>query len=134
MAFALISGSLTKNPEQKSSKSGNPYVVATIRTKDGQESQFWRIMAFSESVREELTRLRDGDALAVQGVMRAEVWTPEGGEPRINLSVIADAVLVARQPKKASAERPETISASKEPILDRARGNGVDVFGDDVGF
>jgi hypothetical protein len=78
-AFAIVTGSLFRAPEQRTSKAGKPFVTATIRAKDGDASQFWRITAFSESAQAELMRLGEGDALAVQGGHGPSAWTPGGG-------------------------------------------------------
>jgi hypothetical protein len=54
--------------------------------------------------------LADGDAVSVQGAFKAELYTPDGGEPRISLPIIADQVVALRQPprtKKAPAKAAE---------------------------
>ncbi|MFZ3328754.1 MAG: hypothetical protein WA231_24025 [Methylocella sp.] len=38
-AFILITGTLFRDPEQRTSKNGKPFVTATLRVKDGNESQ-----------------------------------------------------------------------------------------------
>jgi single-stranded DNA-binding protein len=99
-AFAVVTGSLFKTPEKRTSKAGKPFVTATIRAKDGDASQWWRVTAFSEGVQTELMRLADGDAVSVQGSFKAELYQPDGGEPKVSLSIIADRVLALRQPPK----------------------------------
>ncbi|MCI0598593.1 MAG: single-stranded DNA-binding protein [Beijerinckiaceae bacterium] len=107
-AFAIVTGLLFRPPEQRTSKAGKPFVTATLRVKDGEASQWWKVVAFSESVQAELMRLGDGDALTVQGAFKAELYTPEGGEPRISLSIVADQVLALRQPPRTKkAPRPK---------------------------
>jgi single-stranded DNA-binding protein len=91
MIAALVTGALFKAPESRMSKSGKPFVTATIRAKDGDAMTFIRIVAFSETAQTELFRLREGDSLSVQGALKAELYKPEGGEPKLNLSMIADA-------------------------------------------
>jgi single-stranded DNA-binding protein len=88
-AFAIVTGSLFKAPEQRTSKTGRPYVTATIRTKDGEASQWWRVTVFSESAQAELMRLGEGDACSVQGSFKAELYPPEGTPPKVSLSIIA---------------------------------------------
>jgi single-stranded DNA-binding protein len=110
-AFAIVTGSLFKAPEQRISKTGRPYVTATIRAKDGEASQWWRVTAFSESAQVELMRLGEGDACTVQGAFKCELYQLEGGgETRVSLSIIADHVLALRQPprerKKKEREAP----------------------------
>jgi single-stranded DNA-binding protein len=108
-AFVLVSGSLFRAPEQRTSKAGKLYVTATIKAKDGDTFQFWRVTAFSESAQAELMRLTDGDAVSVQGGLKAELYAKDGGEPKLSLSIIANHVLALRQPPKP-----------REPDSDRA--------------
>jgi hypothetical protein len=96
-AAALISGALYKTPEQRVSKSGNPFTMATIRVPAGAGSQFWRAFAFADDVRAELDRLEDGDRLTLQGPMSAEIYEAESG-PRVNLAITAEYILALRQP------------------------------------
>jgi single-stranded DNA-binding protein len=109
--YALVTGTLFRSPEQRASKNGNPFATATIRAKDGDASQFWRITAFTESVQSELMRLGEGDAVSVQGPLKAEIYEVSSGEKRISLGVIADHVLALRQPptpreRTSPSERP----------------------------
>lgn len=107
-AHVLLTGALFHAPEQRISKAGKPFVTATVRVKDGEAAQWFRVSAFSESAQAELMRLGDGDALAVQGAIKAELYTPGGGEPRISLSIVADQVLTLRQPPRTKkAPRPK---------------------------
>jgi single-stranded DNA-binding protein len=106
-AFALVAGSLFRAPEQRTSKAGKPFVTATIRAKDGEASQWWRVTAFSESAQAELMRLSEGDACSVQGAFKCELYQLEGGETRVSLSIIADHVLALRQsPRERKAKAP----------------------------
>ena len=55
--FALVTGSLFRAPEQRTSKAGKVFVAGTLRFKDGETFQFVRFVAFSESAQAELMRL-----------------------------------------------------------------------------
>jgi hypothetical protein len=47
--FVLISGSLFKNPEEKtSSKTGRTFVSAVIKVESGDAAEFWQVTAFSQ--------------------------------------------------------------------------------------
>lgn len=100
MTYALVQGVLFKDPESRTSRSGNPFTMATIRAKDGDAFVFWKVFCFSESQQGELGRLRAGDALACQGSFRAEIYVPPGAEPRVSLTMTADQVLALKQPPK----------------------------------
>jgi single-stranded DNA-binding protein len=127
-ALALITGVLFRAPEQRTSKLGKPFVTATIRAKDGETTLWWKVVAFSESAQAELMRLVDGDSLAVQGSFRAELYQPEGGEPKVSPSIIADHVLSLRQPP-----RERKAPASGPPRDAPARG-GAAAFDDSIPF
>lgn len=111
-AHVLISGALFRAPERKISRSGKSYVSATIRVRDGDAAQFWRVTIFSDSAGEELMRLSAGDAVSAQGPMSAELYRPDDGEPRLSLSLIADHVLALRQPKKSREKAADSRSDS----------------------
>jgi single-stranded DNA-binding protein len=139
-AHALVSGVLYRSPEQRTSKAGKPYTTATIKVRDGDGFAFWRVTAFSQSAQDELARLSDGDALSAQGSMKAELYRPDGGEPRISLSVIADAVLALRSPAK-----PRQPKGEEKPTTSRRRdsldahpqagsGEAADGLNDEVPF
>jgi single-stranded DNA-binding protein len=152
-ALALITGAIFRAPERRVSKAGKPFVTATIKARDGDAAAFWRLTAFSESCQEELMQLREGDAVSAQGAMRAELYTPEGGEPRVSLSMVADQVLPARgrskprkdekpaQPAEAPAPRRRSLAEQAANGGDRYApaprhwgGSGADEFGDDIPF
>jgi single-stranded DNA-binding protein len=124
-AFALVSGSLFRSPEQRTSKAGKPSVTATIRAKDGEASQWWKCVAFSESAQAELIRLIDGDSLAVQGAFKVELYTPDGSEPKVSPSIVADRVLALRQPPKQRKALKEREAPSR---------GGAAAFDDSIPF
>jgi single-stranded DNA-binding protein len=107
MAHVLISGTLFREAEQRTSKAGKPFATATVKAKDGETAQWWKVLAFSETVQAELMRLTDGDALSVQGVLKAELYEKDGAT-KLSLSVVADHVLALRQPPKPRREREST--------------------------
>ncbi len=116
---ALVTGTLWEAPGQHTSKNGNSFVAATIKLRDGDATQWVRLLAFGTDAQAELTRLDSGDSLSVQGNLKADVYAPEGREPRVNLTIFVDAVL-SPKPKKAKPERPkpERAASSVEPVFD----------------
>ncbi len=114
-ASILLQGKLERAPETRVSRNGNQFAISTIRVSAGNELQFWRVFVFSESAQTEIARLGEGDAVAVQGTPKFEIWRPENGEPRVSLSVTADHVLALRQPpreRKPKADKPATTRES----------------------
>jgi single-stranded DNA-binding protein len=98
-AHVLLTGSLFRPPESRTSKSGKQFVTATLKVKNGDEMQWWKVLAFSESVQAELMRLTDGNAISVQGAFKVELY-----EGRLSLSIVAAHVVALRQPRKLAAQ------------------------------
>ncbi len=95
--FVLVSGSLFKNPEMKTSRAGKTYASASIRTAsaDNTAADFWNLLVFSETVQTELMRLNEGDKLAAQGSVKLEIYNG-----KISRTVFVDAILPLRAPPR----------------------------------
>ena len=109
-AFALISGALFRAPELKTAKTGKPYVAASLRVTADNATDYWSVLAFSESAQAELMRLAEGDKVSAQGSFKVELYTARDGQTRINRTIFADHVLALRQPpreKKPKASAPD---------------------------
>jgi len=104
-AYALVSGQLFRDPQTKISKNGKDYVTATIVSKDGSESTFVNLVAFSDSAKDAILAVAVGDALSVQGKATIGVYE-KNGEHRPSLSIVADRVLALRQ--LPSERKPKT--------------------------
>jgi single-stranded DNA-binding protein len=113
-AHVLIVGALFREPEQRTSKAGKPFVVATLKAKDGADAQWWRLVVFSETTGAELMRLSDGDAVSVQGALRVETYERDGAT-KVSLSVVVDHVLALRQPLASARARQKTATGSLAP-------------------
>jgi single-stranded DNA-binding protein len=124
-AYALVTGSIYRAPEQRTSKASKLYVTATIKSKDGDAFQFWRVTAFADTVQAELLRLGEGDAVSVQGSLKAELYAKDGGEQKLSLSLVADNVLVLA---KAHPRKP------REPDNDRATQRREAAFDDAIPY
>jgi single-stranded DNA-binding protein len=138
----LVSGSLWKNPEQRSSsKTGKIFTTASIRTSsaDNTPADFWNLLVFSETVQAELMRLTEGEKLAVQGSCKIELFNG-----KISRTVFVDAILPLRAPprekkppKAAKAPTSQDLAAqsiippSGESSTDKAASSFYD---DDIPF
>lgn len=118
-ALVLVSGNLFRKPEQRTAKTGKAFVTATIKCRDGAETSWWKICAFSESACAELMRLDDGDGLSVQGRLEIAQYEQDGAT-RLRLSCIADHVLAVRPPPRESKAKAETKPRSDRPRRDRS--------------
>jgi single-stranded DNA-binding protein len=138
--FALLSGKLQSAAQQRTSRNGNAFAMATLRVIAGNEVQFWRLFVFSKSAQAELMRLNEGDALAAQGSLKIEPYEHDG-VTKVGLTIIADAILPLRRAPKQRAEKataPHPPRHEKPPPdrdrLDRHGDQGPDVFGDKMPF
>src|SRR5260221_14737997 len=107
-AFALVTGSLWKNPEQRSSaKTGKLFTVATIRAGSDASGggDFWSITCFSESAQLELLRLEAGDAVAVKGRLEIKTYTPADCANKIGRSIFSDSAIGLRPPPREKKPR-----------------------------
>jgi single-stranded DNA-binding protein len=115
-AFALISGKLFRDPERKTSKAGKPYAMATIKDGQGEAANWWRVFAFGDEAADELLGLRSGDAVAVSGSFKADIYD-KGGTSRISLSVVADRIISAKKQKREQAAdrraKPQSIPINR---------------------
>lgn len=125
----LVTGSLFRAVEQRSSTAGKRYCVATLKsTSDGEGGDFWSILAFSETVQVELARLAVGEQLSVQGKCKVELYSRDGGNPRISRTVFADHVLALRA---APRERKPKVSVASETGAGSSQSS---TFDDDIPF
>jgi single-stranded DNA-binding protein len=118
--FVLVSGTLFKTPEERtSSKTGRVFVSATLKVGgDSGNAEFWSISAFSESAQAELLRLSAGDALSAQGKAKFEIYTSNTGTAKISRSIFADAILPLRAPpKERKAKAPPAGSKAADAIV-----------------
>ncbi len=118
----LVSGSLFKNPEQRSSsKTGKLFTTASIRTAsaDNTAADFWNLLVFGDTAQADLMRLTEGDKLAVQGSCKIELFNG-----KISRTVFVDHILPLRAPpreKKPKAAAPtsqEQSTTITDPGLD----------------
>jgi len=105
-ARAIVSSTLHKSAELRTSKNGNPFVTFTIRESlNNGSSRWWQAIAFSESTIEALKELDVGEPIAVAGEFDCELYAPPGGEPRLSWKITADSVLSARAKREPKPEK-----------------------------
>jgi hypothetical protein len=74
-------------------------VTAKLKGKIGDRTQFWHVVAFSETAQAELMRLAEGDALSVQGALHAKPYKQDA-ETEFLFGVVAEEILPLCQPGK----------------------------------
>ena len=96
MIDALVAGTLYGRAQSRTSKNGQPYVTAKVRTpmRDG-ESLFINVVAFSASVVQALLALDEHDAVALVGELKASAYLDKSGQPRPSVDLLAHGVVTA---------------------------------------
>lgn len=94
MMDGLIAGRLYGTPEQRTSKTGKPFMVARMRAECGDgENLFVNVIAFDAAPCAALEALREGDAITIAGPITPKVWTDKQGNVHPALDAIAHQVL-----------------------------------------
>ena len=98
---ALILGKLHQRAEQRTSKTGRPFVTAKARTAAGEgDSLFVNVIAFGETACAALLALDAGDSLALAGTLKPGAWTDREGNARPSVDMVAAQVLTVYGLKK----------------------------------
>ena len=108
----LIQGRMHRTAQQRTSKTGSPFVTCTVRvpTKDG-GSLFASVIAFSGTACQALMALGDGDAVALTGEATLKLYEPkDGSAPRPSLDLLAHAVLTTYHVKR----RREAVAGNRD--------------------
>ncbi len=103
--IASIHGRLTADPVQRSTKAGKPMTTVTVAidvtgNSDEQQTLFIGLLAFNRAA-DDLARASKGETCTAMGKVTKSVYTPAGGEPRDNWSLLADTVVVAKSARPA---------------------------------
>jgi hypothetical protein len=103
-ASALASGRIFGEILTSSTKNGGQVTFFKIKVTNSNATEFWSISTFSDTVREELSGLRDGDAVSVVGALSVELFDWRG-EKRLSHKLLADRALALKpKPKKATPQ------------------------------
>jgi single-strand DNA-binding protein len=79
-------GSLGRDAEAKTSRSGKPYLRLNVRVGDGDDAQWISVMAFDEKAIEAADKLVKGARVYVEGSIKLDEWTGQDGAKRHGLS------------------------------------------------
>jgi single-stranded DNA-binding protein len=117
----LVSGSIFKEPTQRTSQSGKRYVTTTLKAAaaDSASSDFWSVLAFGDTASAELLRLAVGERVTIQGGLKIELYTAASdGKTKISKTIFADHVMPLRQPpKERKAKVPPVGSKAADAIV-----------------
>ncbi len=130
MIDALIAGRIYGQPQSKTSRNGNAFATAKVRTPMANgEATFVNVIAFSNTAQTALLALQDGDSAAIAGELRVSAYLDKGGLPKPSLDLTAHQVLteyhVAR--KRKAVKGADSGPAGEFPDDDRwlAQGGGA---------
>jgi single-stranded DNA-binding protein len=127
-AFTLIAGRLTGEPVTRPTRTGGQITFFKLRVANGASLDRWDCSTFSDTARDELDGLSEGDAVSAVGAFRLEPYE-HNGERRVALKLTADRVLALKQsakdakPKAGKQARgaPRAQSCDALPLLDGRR-------------
>jgi single-stranded DNA-binding protein len=107
----LISGSIFREPTQRTSQSGKKYVTTTLKAAaaDTASADFWSVLAFGTTAGAELLRLAVGERVTIQGGLKLEIFEKDG-QARISRTIFADHVLALRAPPRE--KKPKAAKAA----------------------
>ncbi len=101
MSFqAMVTGKLSRPPQTKTSKNGNPYIWMLLSVPTEQERMSASVLGFDDSVTEVMGKLSAGDEIAVTGTATINQWEREDGSTSVSLNIIASRVMTMYQHRK----------------------------------
>lgn len=103
-ALAMIQGKLCGDPTSRPTKNGGTVTFFKVRIVEGATTAWWSVATFSDTVREEIAGLREGDAVCVVGDLTIEEWEANG-KRGFNRKVLADRALALKARPKARSEK-----------------------------
>jgi len=110
MLSVLASGTLARDPQQRTSATGKPYCTALLRVPcDDAEALLASIIAFNQEAVQAIMALSRGDSVAVTGKGKLSNWEKDG-EQKYGLSVVAEKVLT---PYQLDKRRRQTATATE---------------------
>jgi single-stranded DNA-binding protein len=114
MIDALIAGRLYGTPQRRTSKNGNAFVTAKVRTPMANgESTFINVVAFNDTAINAMLALGEGDSVAIAGELKVSVYQSADGTARPSLDLVAHAVLTEYHVirKRRAIESAESVVA-----------------------
>ena len=114
-ALALITGKLHGEPISRPTRNGGLVTFLKLKVAAGNRLDFWSVATFSDTVREELDGLVEGDALSAAGELHVETYE-WNNETRVNLKLTADRVMALKPKAKA---KPKTKARASRPEAER---------------
>jgi single-stranded DNA-binding protein len=86
---AAFFGTLSRDAERKTSKTGKPYLRVNVRVGDSETTQWVNVMAFDEKAIEAADRFVKGARCYIEGKLSLDEWAGQDGAKRHGLSVMS---------------------------------------------
>jgi len=104
----LAQGSLTGDPQERTSATGKPLVTCLLRVPiDGEESMLASLISLDATACKVLMRLHKGDPVSVAGQGKLTQWTGRDGVEKRGISVTMESMLSVYQARRRRKEAPE---------------------------
>lgn len=117
---AHFTGRLGKDAESRTTRTGKPMTVLSmvVSDPDSDAGTWCSVLAF-EDLAERLAGLAKGAELYAKGRLKAEMYTPQGGEPRVSMTLVASTVEPLTLERKPRGPRRSPVHEGGAPFDDR---------------
>jgi single-strand DNA-binding protein len=119
---AALFGTLARDAEAKTSKSGKDYLRFSVRVGDGDAAQWVGVMLFGDAAAEVAPKLIKGSRVYVEGSLRLDEWTAADGATRHGLSVMSWHCRLAEIGRNKPRRQPITRTAGGATLVPAAPG------------
>jgi single-stranded DNA-binding protein len=111
-------GTLGRDGELKTSKTGKQYLRLNVRVGDGDAAQWVSAMVFGDDVAELAQKLTKGCRVYLEGSIKLDEWTAQDGSKRHGLSVMSwHCRLAAIGQNKPKRERDDKKPSTPAPAV-----------------
>jgi single-stranded DNA-binding protein len=110
--YLLATGTLTADPIQRTSQTGNVFATGSLRVATEDGVVFVSLIAFADQA-ERLLVHRQGSAIAAAGRAKMAGWTGKDGAERHGLSIVAEQIASVAAAQRADRDRRSARAADK---------------------
>ena len=123
MMQAALHGRLGRDPQPRTTASGNPMVVASIAVdvtpRDAErEEVLWVLLVAFGRLAEQLARHRKGELVSASGRLVLNRWTGNDGQERTTWEMVADSLVSARTVRPSGGRRKGGPRSEAAPDLE----------------
>lgn len=120
MIRALVTGTLSADPVQRTARNGNSFALARLSVPMGDAGRIHcSLIAFEERAVKRLLELREGASVSAAGTLKVSIWTPdkEDSTSRPQLDLQADEI-AATTPRPKTKRTRNTRAADRDSDVD----------------